>query len=250
MGPSTSALSCDLPPSTELEDIFLHFVEKFEAFPNPSSVVEARITSDELEALTRWFSERWEPGMWCESTWQIPISNKISASRQEMFGALFLIVAAEVCRDISNEEAVWPAVTTVLKANKTGFSALFAAGQPTTACKKAIAAGANKLNLRNLVDRHGSQEYFDTLKLQFGFTLKGAVRKLPDWLGGAGSPIAVKILSGDEPEYSDLKSSSFTKLWKTLRDFRSNRISEEYTTAILQSSPWIRHHWTAELLGG
>ncbi|HXI41951.1 MAG TPA: hypothetical protein VNH83_18350, partial [Bryobacteraceae bacterium] len=99
-----------------------------------------------------------------------------------------------------------------------------------------------------MIDRYGAQEYFDTLKLQFGFTFKGAVRRLPEWLDGLGLPIAVKILSGVEPEYSDLKSSSFTELWKTLQQFRRGRVSEEYTSAILQASPWIRPQWTAQLL--
>ncbi|HXJ43099.1 MAG TPA: hypothetical protein VNH18_27710, partial [Bryobacteraceae bacterium] len=227
----------------------MRFLNRFEVLPNPKSVAEARITADEFQGLTRWFSERWGfPRVWCESTWQVDLGNEISASRQEMFGALLTILAPEVCRDTSNEDAVWPAVTAVLKADKISFPALFVAGQPTTACKNAVAAGARRLNLRNLIDRYGAQEYFDTLKLQFGFTFKGAVRRLPEWLDGLGLPIAVKILSGVEPEYSDLKSSSFTELWKTLQQFRRGRVSEEYTSAILQASPWIRPQWTAQLL--
>jgi len=196
----------------DLDDVFLHFLGKFEALPKPSSVAEARITTDELRALTLWFSERWGmPRMWCESTRQVNLPKETSASRQEVFGALFVVLASEVCRDKSNEDAVWPTVTAVLKADTISFPALFAGGQPTTACKKAFAAGVRRLNLRNLIDRYGTQEYFDTLKLQFGFTLRGAVRRLPEWLDGLGPPIAVKILTGVECEYGDLKSRSFTK---------------------------------------
>src|ERR1039458_9005418 len=148
-----------------------------------------------------------------------------------MFGALLLILASEVCRTNSNEDAVWPAVTAVLKADKVSFPALFVAGQPTTACKRAVAAGARKLNLRNLIDRYGAQEYFDTLKLQFGFTRSGTFRKLPEWLFGL-PPIAVRILTGMEPEYQDLSSSTFTNLWKGLQDFRHDRVSRECTSAL------------------
>jgi hypothetical protein len=103
------------------------------------------------------------------------------------------------------------------------------------------------LNLRNLVDRYGAQEYFDTLKLQFGFTCRGAARRLPDWLDGLGIPIAVKILTGTETEFGDLASESFISLWKTLRDFRRGGLSEEYASAVFRASPWVRPEWRSDL---
>ena len=238
----------EITPSMELEDVFLHFLSRFETLPVPRSVAEIRVTTDEFEALKLWFSECWgKPRMWCEDTFQIRLANQIFASPQEMFGALLLILASEVCRTNSNEDAVWPAVTAVLKADKVSFPALFVAGQPTTACKRAVAAGARKLNLRNLIDRYGAQEYFDTLKLQFGFTRSGAFRKLPEWLFGL-PPIAVRILTGMEPEYQDLSSSTFTNLWKGLQDFRHDRVSRECTSALLERSPWIRPEWAPDLM--
>ena len=213
--------SSAIDSSMELEDVFLYFLPRFEALPKgPRSVAEARITADELQALTSWLCERWEFSMWCESIWQV---EKVSASPQEMCGVLLLILASEICRDRSNEDAVWPAITAVLRANKGSFPTLFVGGQPTSVCKNAVVAGTRRLGLRNLIDRYGTQEYFDTLKLQFGFTLKGAIRRLPEWLDGLGLPIAVKILSGAESEYGDLKSSSFTDLWRTLYEFRRMR---------------------------
>jgi hypothetical protein len=229
-----------------LDELYLHFSEKFRELPNPRSVAEAAITAGEVAVLTQWFSVGWEHRTWCESTFRV--SDRISASRQEMFGALMLILASEVCRDRSNEDAVWPAVTAIFKANEVSFPALFVGGQPSPLCKRAIGAGARKLHLRNLVDRYGAQEYFDTLKLQFGFTLNGARRRLPDWLDGAGIPIAVKILIGDEPVYLDLRSRSFSELWKTLQNFRRGRIEEEQAIMILRLSPWIRPHWAPTLL--
>lgn len=241
--------ACEIHPSMELKDVFLHFVNRFENLPNPRSVAEARITTTEFEGLRLWFSAQ-EPRVWyrvwCESTSQIEFSNDIFASQREMFGALLLILASEVCRANSNEDAVWPAVTAAL--DKESFPALFVGGQPTTACKNAVAAGACRLKLRSLIDRYGAQEYFDTLKLQFGFTRRGASRRLPDWLDGLGLPIAVRILSGAEPEYGDLRSTSFIDLWQTLRDFRRSNVSEAYASDLLQSSPWIRPEWASELM--
>jgi len=215
-------------------------------------VAEARITTAELETLKLWFSER-EPRMWCwmwcESLSQVELSSEIFASKREMFGALLLILASEVCRANSSEDAVWPAVTAVLQSDKISFSSLFVGGQPTTACKDALVDGARRLKLRNLIDRYGAQEYFDTVKLQFGFTRRGALRKLPDWLDGLGLPIAVRILAGDETEYGDLKSSSFSDLWTGLHDLRRGRVSDEYASALLGASPWIRPEWASELIG-
>jgi hypothetical protein len=239
----------EITASTELDDVFLNFLSRFETLPAPRSVAELRVTTDEFEALKIWFSEGWgKPRMWCEDTFQIALSNQISASRQEMFGAMFLVLASEVCRRKANEDAVWPAVTAVLKADKVSFPALFVAGQPTTACKRAMAAGARRLSLRNLIDRYGAQEYFDTLKLQFGFTLRGSVRRLPEWLDGLGPPMAVRILTGGEPEYEDLRSDTFTRLWESLRDFRRDRVSGGSTSAVLERSPWIRPEWAPDLI--
>jgi hypothetical protein len=245
-------LSGDLPSevhaSMELEDVFLEFLKKFESLPQPRSVAEAKITDVEIDALRRWFSQQWgRPRMWCEDTFQSQLASGIFASPQEMFGALLLILASEVCRTTSNEDSVWPAVTAVLKADTVSFPALFAGGQPTTACKNALAAGSRRLNLRNLIDRYGAQEYFDTLKLSFGFTFRGAVRKLPQWLDGLGVPIAVRILTGAEPEYGDLRSNSFADLWKALQDFRRGLISVERMSVLLQDSLWVRPEWIPEL---
>lgn len=249
MGTHNADSSCSIHPSMDLEDVFLHFLDRFETLPNPRSVAEARITTSELEALTLWFSQQWDkPRTWCESTFQVDLPHGMFASTREMFGALLLILASEVCRANSTEDAVWPAVTAVLKADRVSFPALFVGGQPTTVCKKAVAAGALRLKLRNLIDRYGAQEYFDTLKLQFGFTLHGAVRKLPEWLDGMGLPIAVRILTGVESEHGHLKSSSFDNLWKALQDFRRSRVSDEYTSEFLQTSPWIRPEWASELM--
>jgi hypothetical protein len=203
-----SAVLSEITASTELDDVFLHFLVRFEALPVPRSVAEIRVTTDEFEALKLWFSEGWgKPRMWCEDTFQIDFSNQVSASRQE-----------------------------ILKADKVSYPALFVAGQPTTACKKAMAAGARRLSLRNLIDRYGAQEYFDTLKLQFGFTLRGSVRRLPEWLDGLGPPMAVRILTGAEPEYEDLSSNSFAGLWEALRHFRRDGVSREVTSAVLERS--------------
>ena len=184
--------------------------------------------------------------MWCQNT------RKYAAnlpSQQEMCGGLLLICASEICRDECNEDAVWPTVTSTMEANRGSFSTLFVAGQPTSVFKSAVAAGARHLELRNLIDRYGTQEYFDTLKLQFGFTIKGGARRLPDWLDGLGVPVAVRILLGWEPEYGDLRSTSFESLWRTLSDVRRRRIPVDEAAAAIAASAWVRPSWMPDILG-
>jgi hypothetical protein len=233
----------------ELENVFLYFWNKFAPLATPRSVAEARITQSELDFLVLWFSALYgKPRNWCERDWQDDLTEEVSASRREMFGSLLLILAGEICRDQSSEDALWPTVVAVLRNDKITFPLLFVGGQPTVMTKDAITAGARRLGLRNLIDRYGTQEYFDTLKLQFGFTRRGALSRLPEWLDGLSTPIAVKILRGDEPEYSDLRSESFCKLWKMLLNFRRGRVSGSDLSGQLQECPWIRPTSIPELV--
>jgi len=118
----------------------------------------------------------------------------------------------------------------------------------TELCKIVRAAGARKLQLRNLIDRSGKQEYFDTIKLQIEFTIKGALRRLPDWLDGLGSTTAVQMLIGNEDFTSEdygTSSPSFQRLWGTLREFRAGRVSHFAASQRLYESPWVRAAWVS-----
>ncbi len=246
-----SATFPELDPAMELEQVFWHFFVKFQRFPTPKSVAEARVTPAEVEFLEQWFARQFgKPRNWCDRTWQEQVEEDTTASSREMFGALFLILASEVCRDRCSEDLVWPTVATAFIANKTTYSVLFANQQPTEICKTAMAAGARKLGLRNLIEREGKQEYFDTLKLQIGFTFQGATRRMPEWLDGFGHTTAVKLLNGFESDSNlcSFTSCSFQDLWQTLRDFRASRISESAASAFLRDSPWVRVSWIPQLL--
>ena len=246
-----SAAFPELDPSMELEQVFWHFFVKFQHLPTPRSVAEARVTPAEVEFLEHWFARQFgKPRNWCDRTWQERVEEDATASSREMFGALFLILASEVCRDRCSEDLVWPTVATTFIANKTTYSVLFANQQPTEICKTAMAAGARKLGLRNLIERDGKQEYFDTLKLQIGFTFQGATRRMPEWLDGFGHTTAVKLLNGFESDSNlcSFISGSFQDLWQTLRDFRASRIPESAASAFLRGSPWVRTSWIPELL--
>jgi hypothetical protein len=236
----------------ELEQVYWYFFTKFQNLDVPRSVAEARISGDELEALQSWFNVQYgKPRNWCDRTWQERIENSHTASSREMFGALFLILASEIARDHCSEETLWPSIAERFLTNKITHSVLFANDQPTELCKIAMAAGVRKLRLRNLIDRSDKQEYFDTIKLQIGFTFKGALRRLPDWLDGLGSTTAVQVLNGvadtASPDH-ETPSPSFQRLWTALREFRSERVSHFAASQRLYESPWIRAAWVDQLL--
>lgn len=241
----------NLDQSMELDQVYWHFFTKFRDLDIPRSVAEARITGAELEKLQSWFDGQYgKPRNWCDRTWQENIEGTYTASSREMFGALFLILASEIGRDHGSEESLWPSIADKFRANKTTHSVLFGNDHPTELCKVAMAAGVRKLQLRNLIDRSDKQEYFDTIKLQIGFTYKGALRRLPDWLDGLGSTTALQVLIGSDVTLEDFDTSSrsFRRLWTTLREFRAGRISIHVASQILRESPWIRASWVTPLL--
>ena len=241
----------NLDSSMELEQVYWHFFTKFEDLDVPRSVAEARITCDEIAELQAWFDGQYgRPRNWCDRTWQEKVEGAHTASSREMFGVLFLILASEIAREHCNEESLWPTIAERFRTNKTTHSVLFGNDHPTELCKIAMAAGVRKLQLRNLIDRSGKQEYFDTIKLQVGFTFKGALRRLPDWLDGLGSTTAVQMLIETNVTIDDFNASSpsFQRLWTTLREFRAGRISHFAASQKLYESPWIRDAWISQLL--
>jgi hypothetical protein len=167
-----------------------------------------------------------------------------------MLGALFLILASEIYRDQGNEDSAWPTIAGAFTVNKKTHALLFVNRHPSELCKLALAAGVQKLKLRNLIESDGKQDYFDTLKLQVGFTLKGIPRRLPEWLDGFGCTTAIRILNGalDDTALADLPSSSFQSLWKALREFRRGLRSRASVSAVLASSPWVRSAWVPQML--
>ena len=144
---------------------------------------------------------------------------------------------------------MWPVIGKLLPRTSRLWSWMFypANGQPTLEMTEAIADGVRALNLRNVIDQEGVQQWFITIKLQFGFTLSGARNRLEEWLAGYGRPHAVDYLLG-QPATGDLESKSFQSLWNALGQYRRGYIDEEETALVLRNSPWVLPEWTSLLL--
>ncbi len=157
-------------------------------------------------------------------------------------GILLLLFISETARRRATEGFLWPTFQNDCYLPST-TRILYVAGQPTRAHKDALEEGARWLNLRHVFGIEGLQNWFDTVYLQFGFTYKGFMRRLPEWLVVQGRTQAIQHLL-DGP----MKSGTFRNLWDDLRNFRRKNIKAEHLKSRLANNPWILPEWIDELL--
>ncbi|MCG8430966.1 MAG: hypothetical protein MJA29_07325 [Candidatus Omnitrophica bacterium] len=202
------------------------------------SIAELKLTANDLEWLQTWFK--------C-----LPPATKIEDwdnSHRQMFGSLFVCVGAELCREKSDEGSVWPIMRSILPDSHTLRRDLFLSnGQPSYLMKEIITEAARSLNLRHVMDIEGTQQWFVTIKLQFGFTYRGAKNRLSEWLVNIGKPHVISYLDGGSKIF-ELASDSFQSLWRALTQFRRDLIEEGDVRRVLQVNPWIKSHWIDDLL--
>ncbi|MFA5156986.1 MAG: hypothetical protein WC532_06305 [Candidatus Omnitrophota bacterium] len=220
-----------------LEQVFEPLRIKAEQYDRAWSIAELRLADDDVKWLQSWFS-----------CWSPQSTEKWDSNYRRMFGSLFICVGAEVCREKSSEGSVWLAMRSILPESHILQRDLFLSnGQPSFLTKSIIADAVRSLNLRHAMDIEGTQQWFVTIKLQFGFTYRGAKNRLAEWLVNLGRPQAVQYLDG-ESKFSELSSDSFQSLWRALMQYRRGLIEEKEVRATLQLSPWIKAHWIDDLL--
>ena len=230
-----------------IEDYFLELYRQLREIPKPRSIVEIEPEAELVGRLKDLFRNLpLESQIWVWDLLPVQLEGGPNVSRSEMFGALVLALAAEVCREESTEGAVWGTVCSRFPDRLR--PGLFPGDQPCVELKQAIASAARRLELRHALDWEDSHEYFDTVKLQFGFTRRGARQNLAYWLVGLGRSVAVRALLGEESDHPELESRSFRRLWLALHDYRKGRLGEDETRKTLEKSPWVRPHWIPDLL--
>lgn len=214
------------------------------ALPSPSSTAELRLSTDEVSWLRAWFSQLTV----VPRSWLTPDAlDSGSPKPPELFGLLFLVLAAETVREHGDEESTWPFVQRVFPAGHTLRTRFFRRDQPSPACKRILEAAARCFHLRHAFEINDAQRYYSTLKLQVGFTFDGGIHRLGDWLDGLGTPQSVQTLLGTTA-HVHLESESFRQMWGTLKDFRRGKVPEASASSSLKLSPWLRPHWIDPLL--
>jgi hypothetical protein len=222
------------PSNANLESVYEPLQKKADQFDRLWSIAELRLTSDDIHWLEAWFS--------------LLKPNITKRCLNEMFGGILLCLGSEICRENSTEGSVWPAIRNILPTYHPLRNELFLSnGQPSHTAKDLITNATRNLNLRNAMDIEGTQQWFVTIKLQFGFTYTGASSRLAEWLVGLGSPVAVFYLNGNS-DFSELISESFQSLWKALKQYRQGWINENEIREIFRLNPWVKFHWVDNLL--
>ncbi len=223
-------------------------VERLVSIPGPRSLCEMRADEEDYQWLCNWAYQLspWQLRKWLEGSNARRVALQscgLSLSYTEAAGCLLLLLASESARRKAGEGVVWAAVRG--RFDESSRSVLFVQGQPRGLFKTAIEAAARKLDLRHVFGIEGTQNYYLSVYLQFGFTQKG-MERLAHWLAGQPSTQANMYLLGDYGP--QMASRSFVRLWDALRNYRKNNITETQSRQILSSSPWVLPDWTDELL--
>ncbi len=213
-------------------------------FSSKWSLAELQLDDDDFEWLCNWTVNL--SGitvyLWLEvEPWRGICIGTREGSRSAALGSLLLLFVAENARRNASEGILW-ATFPQEQFSKSTLRLLYANGQPTRSFKDAVEAAARWLNLRHVFGIEGLQNWFDTVYLQFGFTYRGFIRRLPEWLIGQGGTQAIQHLLAGQ-----IRSETFCTLWDALRNFRRSNVKLEQLKTILARNPWVLPEWIDEL---
>ncbi len=231
----------------DFECLFAQMQERLECLPPPRSVAELELSRKEIEEIRQCFKNLiTDPRLWLTDSKPRRIKDDLCASPSDVIAGLLLILGAEVCRSEGTEGAVWPYVRECLP--PAFETEAFPGGQPSADLKDALDRVTRKLKLRSAIGWEDSLEYFNTLKLQFAFTRRGARRRLAEWLVGLGETAVIRALRGADSVHSAAAAPGFRSLWCVLKRYRAENLGEDEARRFLEDSPWVRGDWIDELL--
>ena len=225
-------------------EAILRIIKAVENLPKPRSLCELRINQEGYQWLILWakhidastlralLDNYDQPLEWGEGK-VAPIA--LGA------GLLLLLFTAEVGRREAVSSMFWPFVRRRLSddARRVIFQGEQSINQRF---KDMIEATCRKFNLRHVLGHEGTQSYYITMTLQYGFALSH-LKQLPLMLTGYKNLRAFDFLLGTHST-----SESFHCLFHTLRDFRFNRISRDMAAKILDVNSWVLPEKTEDVL--
>jgi hypothetical protein len=231
-----------------------------ELLDRPWSVAELRLSDADYAWLREW-ARRLSPRDLSsnEAVRASSCSPTLHAMRPPSYaviGLVMLAFVAECVRRDGEEKQVWrPLLLGPLGAPRfqPDTRALLFTGTAASAEMRALVKAATlHWNMRHAFDRKGSQSWYLSIYLQFGFTRRAIAAQLANWLAGTVPTGSVKSLrgpvKGDDTSEEGYASSTFRALWNTLKRVRSGVLSRADAQALVDESPWTRPEWTSEVL--
>lgn len=201
----------------------------------PWSLAELRLDEDDYAWLCDWIRLLKDPYVrTCLDSWR---NAGLPGRELKMHAALGLVlfaVIAETGRRHVQSKRLWSQVINV-HFGGLAPSSLFVQGQPSQLLKDALERAARETGLRHVFGVEGLQNWYDSVQLQYGFSVPGAKARLAYWLIGQMPPLSIEHLLGDGP----LHSASFEVLWTSLRRLRKNRLTRAQCFQVLLDSCWV-----------
>lgn len=213
----------------------------------PWSIAELRLDDADLEILTQWLATGARTAIVLAemSSWGSHLDPEKRYLDPIVSGLLLHALYAEHVRRRGSEGNYWGSIRNMDWSNVDDSRLFHSNGQPTPFHRSILEQTAQELRMRNAFGLEGTQQWFSTGYLQFGFTLKGFKNRLPEWLSYPNHATSAIEALVTEP---GLKSDSFLSVWQCLRAYRSGNLGEAQVRNRLSSSPWILDEWHDDLL--
>ena len=186
------------------------------------SLIELSLTEDDFARLRDWGRTGTEN------------SQSLNGNSHTSLGLVMTAYCMEVARHEATEGEMWPQVYDSLgpRLRQIFFSA---PGQPRQRIRNAMEYACRRLHLRHVFGSEGAQAWLRTVYLQFGVSAAGW-KRLPWWLSGQNSPIAVSDLLRSE---SSVHSKSFAELWHVLQEYRWRTVTRGDARSMIAVNPWV-----------
>src|SRR5687768_11088831 len=151
----------------------MSFLDELNHLTRPRSLVEAvSFTSEAAAAKTR---------LRQLSGYQFELKLEQREGRLGL-GLDILLVATDAARRNATEAKLYRSVRGGMNLDEAVSDRLFSGDQPNSDLKKLLSDTCRHYGLRNVFGREDTLEWFGSIKIQFGFTKRGFMENLPEWL--------------------------------------------------------------------
>lgn len=224
----------------------------------PWSLVELKLNEADRREVHNCF-QTLTPEMWKRAIAGLAptatVANQI-VTGQALYGFYLLLLISETARRNAWEGSLWAQVRRSLPTNAALTGLLFdAGGQPSAPTKMMIERAARRFDLRHAFDIPSDEgpghQWYTTIFLQFGFSVRGFTKNAPLWGRNINLPKSVRLLLGHEANPGTLgrmTSPSFNELWQTIRLAARKVLPRSDALRRLEASPWIPPGGASELL--